>query len=110
MKKKEKSSLELERELFERYPRLISCKDDFENYPDEVSGTDARGVERFVEVDYTGACEAFVETFLEVALDLVPVDTGYLYSTISADTDGYFCWAEATAEYAQYVEYGTWCM
>lgn len=30
MKKKEKSSLELEQELFERYPRLISCKDDFE--------------------------------------------------------------------------------
>ena len=86
------------------------CIDDFENYPAEVSGTDARGNEQYVEVDYTGACEAFVETFLEVALGLVPIDTGYLRSTINAETDGYFCWAEATAEYAQYVEYGTWCM
>ena len=86
------------------------CIDDFNNYPAEVSGTDARGHEQYVEVDYTGACDAFVETFLEVALDLVPVDTGFLRSTINADTDGYFCWAEATAEYAQYVEYGTWCM
>ncbi len=30
MKKKEKNSLDLKRELFERYPQLISCKDDFE--------------------------------------------------------------------------------
>lgn len=86
------------------------CIDDFENYPAEVVGTDARGKEQYVEVDYSGACEAFVETFLDVALGLVPIDTGYLKSTIDADTDGYFCWAEATAEYAQYVEYGTWCM
>lgn len=86
------------------------CKDDFGNYPDEVSGTDARGRIQSVEIDYSEACEAFVETFLDVALTLVPVDTGYLYSTIDARTDGYFCEAEATAEYAQYVEYGTWCM
>ena len=63
-----------------------------------------------VEVDYGPACDAFVATFLECAWSLVPVDTGYLYSTIDADTDGFFCEAEATAEYAQYVEYGTWKM
>lgn len=85
------------------------CLDDF-NYPEEVSGTDARGVMQSVPVDYNEACEAFVETFLEVALDLVPVDTGFLRSTIDASTDGYFCEAKATAEYAQYVEFGTWKM
>ena len=63
-----------------------------------------------VEVDYSGACEAFCDTFLDVAESTVPVDTGYLQSSISADTDGEFCEAEASAEYAQYVEYGTWKM
>lgn len=86
------------------------CIDDFGNYPEEVSGTDARGRIQSVEVDYNEACEAFVETFLEVALELVPVKTGFLKSTIDARTDGYFCEAEATADYAQYVEYGTWCI
>lgn len=86
------------------------CIDDFGNYPEEVSGTDARGRIQSVEVDYNDACDAFVETFLEVALELVPVKTGFLKSTIDARTDGYFCEAEATADYAQYVEYGTWCI
>lgn len=63
-----------------------------------------------VEVDYEEACEAFCETFIEVATDLVPVDTGYLQSTIDAWTDGFECEAEASAEYAQYVEFGTWKM
>ena len=31
-----------------------------------------------VDVEYGPACEAFCETFLDVATDLVPVDTGYL--------------------------------
>ena len=31
MKKKEKNALELEQELFERYPQLTVCKSDFEN-------------------------------------------------------------------------------
>lgn len=63
-----------------------------------------------VEVDYSEACEAFCEVFEDVATDLVPVDTGYLQSTIWAETDGFFCEASADAEYAQYVEYGTWKM
>lgn len=58
--------------------------------------------------DYGSACDAFVETFLDVARTLVPVDTGYLKSTIDAGSDGSsYCWGEAMAEYAQYVEYGT---
>lgn len=79
-------------------------------YPDEVSGGDETIGFESVWVDYSEACDAFVETFLSVALDLVPVDTGYLSSTIDADTDGEMCYAEATADYAEYVEYGTWCM
>lgn len=79
-------------------------------YPDEVSGGDETIGFESVWVDYSEACDAFVETFLSVALDLVPVDTGYLRSTIDADTDGEMCYAEATADYAEYVEYGTWCM
>ena len=60
--------------------------------------------------DYSKGCEVFVDTFISVATTLVPVDTGYLQSTITADTDGTFCECEAYAEYAQYVEYGTWKM
>lgn len=68
------------------------------------------GEEVVVDVDYTAACEAFVSTFMTQATSLVPVDTGYLQSTIDARTNGFMCEAEATAEYAQYVEYGTWKM
>ena len=63
-----------------------------------------------VDIDYSDALIAFVDTFLDVAIDLVPVDTGYLQSTIYAETDEEFtadCYADA--EYAQYPEYGTWC-
>lgn len=58
-------------------------------------------------IDYSDGCEKFAETFLEVARDLVPVDTGYLMGSIdaSATSDGCTCIAEC--EYAEYVEYGT---
>lgn len=68
------------------------------------------GEEIVVDVSYFAACEAFVSTFLSEAMALVPVDTGYLQSTISASTNGFLCEAEALADYAQYVEYGTWKM
>lgn len=64
-----------------------------------------------IEPDYSIGCDTFVDVFCEVATTLVPVDTGYLQSTIDADNDGVsWCEAFAEAEYAQYVEYGTWCM
>ena len=44
---------------------------------------------------------------MEVATSLCPVDTGYLCSTIDAGGDESSVYAEATAEYAEYVEYGT---
>lgn len=58
-------------------------------------------------IDYSAGCEAFVTTFLEVARTLVPVDTGRLLGSISANTDGEGCTCIADCEYAQYVEYGT---
>lgn len=76
-------------------------------YPEEVEGGDENTGYESVPVDYSEACEAFVSTFLDTALSLVPVDTGYLRSTINANADGDTCEAEATADYAQYVEYGT---
>lgn len=59
--------------------------------------------------DYSEGCAVFVDTFLQVSTSMVPVDTGYLRSTLTASTDGNFwCEAETICEYAQYVEYGTW--
>ena len=60
-----------------------------------------------VEVDYTEAINTFIDTFMEVATSLCPVDTGYLCSTIDAGGDESSLYAEASAEYAEYVEYGT---
>lgn len=77
-------------------------------YPETVQ-TSFMGEEIIVEVDYSQALEVFCDTFLEIATDLVPVDTGFLQSTIDSGSDGYGAWAEASAEYAQYPEYGTWC-
>ena len=76
-------------------------------FPDEVSGGDDQIGEASVFVDYSSACAVFVDTFLRVAHQLVPVDTGYLRSTIDAGEWGDGFWCEATADYAQYVEYGT---
>ena len=88
----------------------IDIVDDW-GFPFDLTGGDDEIGYETVPVDYSGACRVFVSTFMEVATKLVPVDTGYLRSTINADTDGIsVCYAEATAEYAQYVEYGTWCM
>ena len=60
-----------------------------------------------VYIDYTEGCERFVDVFLEVAIDLVPVDTGYLQSTLEAHAYGDECICQTLCEYAQYVEYGT---
>ena len=79
-------------------------------YVSEVQGDIADMFPIYAVMDFAPACEAFVKTFIEEAQRLVPVDTGYLRSTINATTDGFHCSAEATAEYAEYVEYGTFRM
>lgn len=63
-----------------------------------------------VEIDYSDAFAEFASAFQSIAIDLVPVDTGYLQSTISSSSDGWSMTAYADAEYAQYVEFGTWKM
>ena len=59
--------------------------------------------------NYSEGCQVFAITFLEVARQLVPVDTGYLRSTLKAEGDDTYCCAETDCEYAQYPEFGTWC-
>ena len=58
-----------------------------------------------VEVDYTDALEECAETFLQLARQIVPVDTGFLRSTLYSEQDGLSIYFEATAEYAEFVEY-----
>ena len=59
--------------------------------------------------DYSAGCAIFADTFLQVSQQLVPIDTGYLSSTLEAEGDDTYCRAETDCEYAQYPEYGTWC-
>lgn len=62
-------------------------------------------------IDYSEACETFINVFLEEARDAVPVDTGNLLGSINGSTDGDgYVIVEADAEYAQYVEFGTYKM
>lgn len=64
-----------------------------------------------IPVDYSEAAEVFKAVFLDVARELVPVRTGYLKSTIAAEIGEASIGevtAEASAEYAQYVEFGTY--
>ena len=61
-------------------------------------------------IDYSEGCEKFVEAWLEAATDMVPVDTGYLQSTLDASSMGDECICETLCDYAQYVEYGTYKM
>lgn len=72
--------------------------------PDELTDEEF-GVS--VLVDYSMALQGFIETFISVATSLCPVRTGYLCSTIGAGCDADYAYVEATADYAQYVEYGT---
>lgn len=84
--------------------------------PDEITASDVgfpelEDIVDPIEIKYGGVLNSMVQTFMDIATDLVPIDTGYLCSTIHAGTDEethaeFF----ADAEYAQYVEYGTWLM
>lgn len=76
-------------------------------FPQDLSSSTDYG-DVYVEVDYSEALEAAVNTFMDTATSLVPVDTGYLRSTIDAYSDGETACFSADAEYAQYPEYGTW--
>ena len=55
-----------------------------------------------VPVEYEEAMEVAAEVFITEAKKLVPIDTGYLCSTIDAGIEDDAAYFEATAEYAQY--------
>ena len=59
------------------------------------------------EIDYSEGCDIFIQTFLDVADEEVPVDTGYLQSRTTADSTGDEITCENDCDYAQYVEFGT---
>ena len=77
-------------------------------FPSDFSASTEDG-DVYVEVNYSEAIDDAINTFMEIATSLVPIDTGYLCSTISAYSDGDTVCFSADAEYAQYPEYGTWC-
>lgn len=70
------------------------------NYP---SATPSLGL----YIEYGDGCDAFLDTFFDIAYDLCPVDTGELISSIDGSTNGESVEVYADADYAQYVEYGT---
>lgn len=65
--------------------------------------------EYYIIPDYSEGNRIFVETFIRLAREYVPVDTGYLQSRIGGDYDDTYCYIEADCDYAQYPEFGTWC-
>lgn len=70
---------------------------------------DMGGTPQTWDVDYSSAISAFCQTFIDIATQLVPVDTGYLQSTIDAyDISDVEAECITECEYAEYVEYGTY--
>ncbi len=83
-------------EFFHTYPKQITLNSEW----CDVSQT----------VEYDSQIETALNQFQNEARALCPIRTGNLVSSISggASEDGFN--AEATADYAEYVEYGTWKM
>lgn len=79
---------------------LICSLDD----PAGLWGLPTQTPELFIPVDYSPIAETFGATVAEMARSQCPVDTGNLQASISASGGT----ITVGAEYAQYVEYGTW--
>lgn len=75
-------------------------------YKDEISAS--AGEETVSEfVDYGDAFQACMDTFMDIATSLVPIDTGFLHDSIGVSFLGDGVAFYAMADYAQYVEFGT---
>ena len=70
----------------------------------EDLGFDLYTSELSIPIDYGEGCDVFAETFLDVSTKLVPVDTGYLLSTLAAYSTDDGCICETECEYAQLYE------
>lgn len=100
------------------FPIIVTVGDGSRDFEDEDEDEDEdRGDGAFTvvpgyvftteTVDYSDAFQACMDTFMNIALELVPVDTGYLRDSIGVNFLGNGIEFYATAEYAQYVEFGT---
>lgn len=103
------------------FPIITTVRDesgDFEDEDEDFEDEDGDGndgaftvmpgyVSATEKVDYSNAFKACMDTFMNKALELVPVDTGYLRDSIGVNFLGNGIEFYATAEYAQYVEFGT---
>lgn len=63
-----------------------------------------------IPIDYSDGTDVFLSTFESEAKYLVPVDTGFLQSTIGSFGGASYIECFADAEYASYVEWGTYRM
>ena len=63
-----------------------------------------------IEVNYSGGFKVFEKVFSDTISALCPVRTGNLIESITCDTGEMEANVKTLCEYAQYVEYGTWCM
>lgn len=63
-----------------------------------------------IPIDYSDGTDVFLSTFESEAKYLVPVDTGFLQSTIGSFGGASYIECFADADYASYVEWGTYRM
>jgi HK97 gp10 family phage protein len=77
---------------------------------DTLSPKLARLAKNLSPENIAAALEQVGVEILDVAFSLVPIDTGYLQSTLYSTVEELTLEVGATAEYAAYIEYGTWKM
>lgn len=58
----------------------------------------------------TAAVKKTAYDILDDAQNIVPIDTGYLAGSITVTTEEFYATVQPAAEYAAYVEFGTWKM
>lgn len=88
--------------------------DEYGDDPENEIGYSDCGVSTIGSIDISGGCaamaDAFSEAFMSSISSLTPVRTGYLVSSIYTNNGGIEVECNAGADYAQYVEYGTYKM